>query len=345
VSGRILALHSAFPPQTVPQDDVFTSFYRELYADLPNAKELFANTQVRTRRMAWDPRTELRDGFPGMAARIRAWEEHVLRMGRQCLAGVLSDVDRDRVGSFVMASCTGYAGPTPELLLAKEFGLGEGLRRTFVGHMGCYAAFNALKVALDALAARPDEYALVLCAEVCSVHVRPESTAEQAVIHALFGDAAAALLLSVDSTMEGPRIVRTHTRTHYPTTAAMTWVVDDDSFRMSLSPYVPMYLAGAIRPFIEELLAPEGLDLADVHHWGIHPGGPKIVQVVGERLGLPGTALAASLRVLAERGNCSSSTVLLILGQIMRSRPRPGEYGVLMAFGPGLTMESALIRF
>lgn len=344
--ARVVALQTAFPPDAVPQDAVFTDFYQDLYADVPNAKDIFANTQVRNRQMAWDPRVSVREGFPRMATRMRAWEEHILRLGRRCLSGVLDGVDAGRVGSFVMASCTGYAGPTPELLLAKEFGLSQGLRRTFVGHMGCYAAFNALKVALDALAARPDEDALMLCAEVCSVHIRPENSAEQAVIHALFGDAAAALLLSAREGADGPRVLRTHTRTHYPTTAAMTWRVEDDSFRMTLSPYVPTYLASAIRPFVEELLAPAGLGVADVHHWGIHPGGPKIIQLVGERLGLSEAALAASMRVLAERGNCSSSTVLLILDDIMRvARPGPGEYGVLMAFGPGLTMESALIQF
>jgi predicted naringenin-chalcone synthase len=341
MTGRILRIGTAFPAGVVPQDDVFTDFYRELYAALPAAKEIFANTQVRTRHMAWDPRTALRDGIPGLSARMQAWEEHVLRLGRECLTQVLSDAAS--VGTFVMASCTGYAGPTPELLLAKEFSLDERVRRTFIGHMGCYAAFNALKVALDALVARPGEDALVLCAEVCSVHLRTEATVEQAIVHALFGDGAAAVLLSAED--GGPALIRTHTRTHYETSAAMTWTVRDESFRMTLSPYVPVYLSRTIRSFVEELIEPAGLHLSDVRHWGIHPGGPKIIQLVGEQLDLDAAALAPSLRVLSERGNCSSATILLILEHLLAQRPRAGEYGVLMAFGPGLTLESALIRF
>ncbi|HET6211670.1 MAG TPA: type III polyketide synthase [Micromonosporaceae bacterium] len=346
MGARILALRAATPTAVVPQDEVFAEFYRDLYADIPNAKDLFAHTQVRRRHMAWDPRVEFGGGFPGMACRMRAWEEHALALGRRCLDGVLAGVDTGSIGTFTMASCTGYAGPTPEMLLAKEFGLPERLRRTFVGHMGCYAAFNALKVALDGLAARPSERALVLCAEVCSVHARPEATVEQAVVHALFGDAAVALLLGDRPGDNGPRIVRTHTVTHYPTAEAMTWRIEDDAFRMTLSPYVPAYLAGTIRPFVEELLEPAGLGIGDVQHWAIHPGGPKIVEFVGERLGLAASALAPSLAVLAEYGNCSSTTVLLILDRIIvDNRPGPGEYAVLMAFGPGLTMESALVEF
>lgn len=353
MAGRVLALATATPPHLVLQDEVFDGFYRDIYAEVPNAKDLFANTQVRQRYMAWDPRMAFVGGFPPMGARMRAWEEHVLDLGRRCLTDVLHGVEPAAVGSFAMASCTGYAGPTPEMMLAKEFGLPAGLRRTFVGHMGCYAAFNVLKVALDALAARPDELVLVACAEVCSVHVRPEATAEQAVVHALFGDAGAAMLLAseddtrgTDGSGHGPRILRTHTSTHYATWQAMTWRVEDDAFRMTLSPYVPAYLAETIRPFILELVEPAGLTLADIQHWGIHPGGPKIIEFVGDRLGLPTAALVPSQEVLAEYGNCSSTTVLLILDRLLRvDRPAPGEHGVLMAFGPGLTMEAALVQF
>ncbi|HZN17187.1 MAG TPA: type III polyketide synthase [Micromonosporaceae bacterium] len=343
--ARMLALGTAAPAAVVPQGELFEQFYRDIYDEVPSAKDLFANTQVSQRYMAWDPRLAFAEGFPGLRERMDAWEENVLELGRRCLTQVLAGVEPDSVGTFAMASCTGYAGPTPEMLLAKEFGLPSHLRRTFVGHMGCYAAFNALKVALDALAARPDEHALVLCAEVCSVHVRPEATAEQAVVHALFGDAAAAVLLS-SGAGGGPQLLRTHTATHYPTSEAMTWRVEDDAFRMTLSPYVPVYLAETIRPFVKELLDPAGLDVPDVRYWGIHPGGPKIIEFVGERLDLPEAALEPSRAVLAEYGNCSSVTVLLILDRIIRQhQPSRGEHAVLMAFGPGLTLESALVRF
>lgn len=348
--ARIVGLRTAQPGPAISQREMFDSFYKGLYAGVPDAEKLFMSTQVAQRRMFWPPQEKYGDGWPGMQARMEAWEQGVLAMGRETVGGLLDDVDSDRVGSYTFVSCTGYAGPTPEMLLAKEFGLRKNLRRTFVGHMGCYAAFNGLKVALDTLAARPDQLALVTCAEVCSVHLRPEATKEQVVVTGLFGDAAASLLLEavqgdVDA-VEGPVVLGTHTETHPETSAAMTWKVMDDAFRMTLSPYVPLYLAESIRPFIGRLLEPHGLAVGDIAHWGIHPGGPKIIDFVGERLELPVAALRPSLEILGSWGNCSSPTVLLILEQIMReSRPAAGEYGVFMAFGPGLTMESALVRF
>ncbi|PWW53035.1 type III polyketide synthase [Actinokineospora spheciospongiae] len=345
--AKILALEPVTVGTVVPQADVFDAFYADLYAEVPTARELFLNTQVKTRHMAWDPREVYANGFPGMAERMAVWERNVLDLGRRSAGKVLAGVDRDRVGSYTMASCTGYAGPTPEMLLAKELGLRDDLRRTFVGHMGCYAAFNTLKVALDSLAARPDDLALLTCAEICSVHLRPEVTREQVVVSGLFGDAGASMVLAAaEPDEDGPVVLATHTETHYETSHAMTWTVRDDAFRMTLSPYVPLFLSEAVRPFTERLLAKAGLTPDEVEHWAVHPGGPKIIDFVGERLSLTPEQLQPSLDVLADYGNCSSPTVLLILHRILtESRPAPGSYAVLMAFGPGLTMESALVRF
>jgi predicted naringenin-chalcone synthase len=347
-AARIVALKSASAAPPITQEELFDSFYKELYAEVPDAERLFTSTRVRQRRLAWTPNSHYAAGFPGMRSRIAAWEHYALAMGRESAGSVLAQVDPGDVGSYIFVSCTGYAGPTPEMLLSEEFKLRREIRRTFVGHMGCYAAFNGLKVALDAVAARPAELAMVTCAEVCSVHLRPEATKEQVVVNGLFGDAGATVLLAAADPADpgGPVIMGTHTETHGETAHAMTWTVMDDAFRMTLSPYVPLYLAEAIEPFVARLLEPHGLAVGDVRHWGIHPGGPKIIDFVGERLKLPAAALDPSLEILSSWGNCSSPTVLLILEHILHNvRPEPGEYGVLMAFGPGLTLESALIRF
>ncbi len=97
---------------------------------------------------------------------------------------------------------------------------------------------------------------------------------------------------------------------------------------------------------VEGLLAPHDLRAADITHWIVHPGGPAILEAVQRKLELGDEQLAGSWEVLRERGNCSSATVLLILERLLRSgRARAGEWGVMMAFGPGLTLETCLLRF
>jgi predicted naringenin-chalcone synthase len=122
--------------------------------------------------------------------------------------------------------------------------------------------------------------------------------------------------------------------------------IGNQSFWMTLAAGVPTVLQENIEGFLVKLLQPLGLSASDVSHWGIHPGGPKILRVLGKQLALRPAQLRASWDVLANAGNCASATVLLVLENILRvDKPRRGEYGVLLTFGPGLTLEGAVIRF
>lgn len=337
---------SAFPAIRVAQKDLFEGLFKQWFRDVPNAWELMEQTRVRHRNLAWDPRQALAERSPTLEERMEIYRAAALEVSGRSLSSALEGVDRERIGSFVVASCTGYMGPTLDLLLARDFGLRSDLRRTFVGHMGCFAAFNVLKVAMDSLAARPDEVVVANCTELCSLHFRPEASREQAVIHALFGDASSTVLLSNEPPGRGVQLVRSRTEQIYSTHDMMTWDMLSDGFRMTLSPYVPFVIAEQIEGFMERLLAPEGLSAGDVKHWIVHPGGPKIVELIADRLRLRPEQVAPTYTVLAEHGNCSSTTVLLVLEETLRSSaPARGEYGVMMAFGPGLTMESILVQF
>ncbi|QDE65944.1 hypothetical protein BHS09_02395 [Myxococcus xanthus] len=144
----------------------------------------------------------------------------------------------------------------------------------------------------------------------------------------------------------GPQFLHGHTETLYAHTEQMGWAILNDGFRMFLSPEVPSLLKGAARGFVERLLEPLGLQRQDIRHWVIHPGGPKIVKGVGRALDLKEQDRAPALEVLRTHGNCSSGTVLLVLQHVMNEvRPQPGEYGVMLGFGPGLTLEGMVLRF
>jgi predicted naringenin-chalcone synthase len=342
----LLSISSAFPSLVLTQEEMYEGLLKKWYGHLPTAEKTIMQTRVRRRHMAWDPREALANHSPGVGDRMKVFERVALEVGGQSVGAALRKVDRERVGSFAMASCTGYAGPTPELHLARQFGLRSSLRRTFVGHMGCFAAFNVLKVAMDSLAARPDEHVLVNCTEFSSLQFQPEPTLEQAVIHGLFGDASASMVLGSAPDGEGVQLIRSHTEQFYDTHEMMTWHIRNDGFFMHLSPYVPFVLAENIGAYLEKLLGPEKLSVGDVKHWAIHPGGPKILELLAKQLSLTPAQMRASWHVLEQYGNCSSSTVMLILEELLKKdAPQRGEYGVMMAFGPGLTIEGMLLRF
>ncbi len=343
VAVTVAGIGIAHPP-SASQDDLWHGFFATHYAGVAPglAKRIFANSGVRTRHGVVNPIHEDPSRW-STSDRMRRYEVEALPLGKDALTSALhrAGVAASDVGLLVVCSCTGYATPGLDILLARDLAMAPDTRRVFVGHMGCYAALPGLGVAADyvALHGRP---AALLCVELPSLHVQPsERDPQQVVAHALFSDAAAATVLLPDG--PGPRVVRLVARTDPTTADHMSWQVTDLGFRMGLSPLVPDALARHVQPAIDELLGGAGLVTGDVAAWAVHPGGPRILEVVRERLGLEVGALEPSARALAEHGNCSSATVLLILEDLLRQAGGLGGPAVAMAFGPGLTLYAALL--
>lgn len=335
-------------PPPMSQQALWDGFFADHYGNHRLAKRIWDRAGVRTRHGVADPRTDDVSTW-GTEQRMRRFVTEGLALGKEAVADSLADagVEPSEVGQFTVASCTGYATPGLDILLARDLGMPVSTQRLHVGHMGCYAAVPALAAVVASTRMR-DELGVLLCVELTSLHVQPRDESgerldvEQVVAHALFSDAAAAVVVAPDA--PGLEFVDVVARTDVARSDLMTWDVTDLGFRMGLSPEVPGVLAEHVGGAVADLLAPQGLMPADVAHWAIHPGGPRIIEVVAERLGLDGEAVATSRRVLAEHGNCSSATVLLILDRILDEGLEPGDPVVVMAFGPGLTLYAALLR-
>lgn len=346
IGGAIVAGTASAVPAVMGQQELWDGFFREHYADDPLARRIWASSGVRTRHGVVNPVSEDVSTW-STAARMRRYLAEALPLGKQAVGDALADAGLDAadVGLFTVASCTGYATPGVDILLARDLGMSTGVQRLVVGHMGCYAAIPALGAAADYVRAR-GRPAVLLCLELTSLHLQPAdaaSSVDQIISHALFSDAASAVaLVPAEAGRSGLEVLDVIARTDVSTSDHMTWDVTDLGFRMGLSPRVPDVLARHARPVIDELLAGQGLDIADVTGWAVHPGGPRILDVVAAELGLPPAALAPSHAVLRDYGNCSSATVLLVLEAL---RPtEPGEAVVAIAFGPGLTLYATVLR-
>src|SRR5262245_45337797 len=115
----VVGLEVALPPLVLEQDEFFQTFFKSRYAGVPDAVELFKAARVKRRHSAWDPREAFASGTPGLRTRMEVWERVTVDLGRRTMGALVKDSDRQRIGSLVMASCTGYAGPGPDILLAK----------------------------------------------------------------------------------------------------------------------------------------------------------------------------------------------------------------------------------
>ncbi|MDI7276124.1 MAG: type III polyketide synthase [Anaerolineae bacterium] len=341
----IRGLATAVPPYRHAQKDIYELFVEPRLGPNRLARAAFMSAQIDYRYSVFAdggfyerPRT--------FAERNDAYMRYARPLGAQAIGHCLEDAGLapEDLDDLIVVSCTGFDTPGLELLLAADLGMRRDLRRTFIGAMGCYAAFPGLHRAATAVRARPGSRALVLCLELGTVHFQDDSETDNLLGMALFGDGAAAALL--DGEGGGPRLVDQRTFTDYQTLDHMAWHVSDQGFRLTLSSYVPQVLRAHAAELVDGLLAPHGLGRRDVRFWGIHPGGTLILDYLGRALELEPEALGFSRRVLREYGNLSSATVLFVLDEIRRrGEPRPGDYAVLMAFGPGLTFESCLLRW
>jgi alkylresorcinol/alkylpyrone synthase len=341
--ARIVAFGQSTPPA---YDQI--RLWRDYYAGQVDhdgvVERVWRRAEVRTRHLTVSPMDEDVCRW-STAQRMRRFLDDALPLAKEALGSALvaSTLTPEEVGLLATVSCTGYANPGLDVHLAKDLGMRPAVRRLAVGHMGCYAAIPGLAVATDYVIAqrRP---AVLVCTELPSLHVQPPPhDTQQAVAHALFADACAALVLGPSQIVgEGLDVIAVETLTDVGSTADMTWDITDHGFRMALSSRVPALVARNVPALVDRLLTDRGLAPDDVRHWAIHPGGPRIIDKVQDVLSLGDAQIKRSREILSRYGNCSSATILLTLASMW---PVPiGDYVLAMAFGPGLTVTGALLQ-
>jgi predicted naringenin-chalcone synthase len=275
----------------------------------------------------------------GSAARTQLHAELVGRYFAQTYAGEHTAPD-----DLIHVTCTGYVSPSgaQQLVAARRWAT----RVTHAYHMGCYAAIPALRMAAG-FAASGSRRIDIAHTELCSLHLDPsDHSLEQLVVQSLFADGLIRYA-AVTSPAPGLRVLATHERVVPDTGAAMSWRVGDHGMQMTLAREVPDRIASGVRAFVLELLARAGVGLERLRGaaCAIHPGGPKIIDRVRDRLELDEAQLVASRSVLHDHGNMSSATLPHIW---MRIAADPaiarGTLVPSLAFGPGLTMCGALLE-
>jgi predicted naringenin-chalcone synthase len=228
--------------------------------------------------------------------------------------------------------------PGLDLQIMELMELDRNIFRTSVNFMGCYAAIHALKIA-DALC-KTNEAAkvLVVCTELCTLHFQREATMDNIASSLLFGDGAAAVLLSSDPVPKGLHLTGFYSEVIPKGKRDMAWELSSTGFLMTLSGYVPELIKADFAAVVQRALQKSRQGERDVAHWCIHPGGKRILQAIEQSMDLDSDALMPSYNVLREFGNMSSATILFVLKDLLKGGPKGNIFAA--AFGPGLTVET-----
>jgi alkylresorcinol/alkylpyrone synthase len=354
----LVAVETAVPPHRYRQEEITSAFADVCLADQPATRQMLhkisANAGVETRNLSLplDEYPTL-EGFTGANG---AWHRTALQLGEEALHTALRNagVRPDEVDLIVTTTVTGLAVPSLEARLAQRVGLREDVKRLPLFGLGCAAGAAGVARLHDYLVAFPDQVAVLLSVELCSLTVqRDDSSTANLVACSLFGDGAAAVVaLGADRAgdartrgVEGPGVVATRSRLYPDSEDVMGWRIGSKGFTIVLSPDVARVAEEQLPKDVHDFLGEHTLTPEEIRRWVCHPGGPKVIQAVESSLGLPPDALAHTRRSLARMGNLSSASVLDVLRRTVATPPPPGSYGLLTAMGPGFASELVLLRW
>jgi alpha-pyrone synthase len=280
-----------------------------------------------------------RGRFPSSAARMAVYQQSALALALEAVARITDRGPLGDITHLIVTSCTGLYAPGLDMELAASLGLRSDIERSFVGFMGCYAAFNALKLARHIVRSEPASRVLLVNLELCTLHLQETQDLERVLSFLVFADGCAASLVTAEP--EGIALDRFHAALIPDSEGLITWRIGDQGFDMHLSGRVPGTIGEGLSAATPQIL--DGMTPEDMQLWAIHPGGRSVLDAVESALGLPPSVMEASRSVLRDFGNMSSATILFVLDRMMREEAA-GQRGCAMGFGPGLVAETLLFR-
>lgn len=354
--GHILALSTAVPPYILTQAHILEKIH-EVFPMSPEeieaVKKAYQNSGIEKRHLVTDDYSALPPSrkllgehypkvVPGMAKRNDLYKEFAPKLALEAAKKAIEEWGQDplTISHVISVSCTGVMAPGIEFGLIESLPLKRSVRRFGINLMGCFGAFKGLEVAHAFAKLDPSHRVLVVCTELCSLHVQLHNNPSAIMGNTLFADGAAAAIIGQSQEKALFEMVR-HTSIGLENSKEhMGWEAGDHGFLMTLSHHVPIILARHIQAFTEELISPYAKIPACT--FAIHPGGKAIIKAIEKKLGLRQEQAEASWETLANYGNMSSATFLFVLDALRKKASEEWVAGI--GFGPGLSAEGILLR-
>src|SRR5215469_14830003 len=352
---RIISATSAFPKRYYSQEMLFAAlqeFWGDRLAKPEVLRRLHKNVGVDGRFLALPI-----DAYPKLTGWGEAndhWIRVALELGYCSVSRALTGAGLSgrEVGAFFFTSVTGIASPSIDARLINRMGLPPNIKRAPMFGLGCVAGAASIARAADYVRAYPEQAAVVLAVELCSLTLQRDDLSMANLISAgLFGDGAAAVVVAGDDCplmkpCSGPRVLATRSVFYPDTEGMMGWDISEKGFQIVLSPEVPDLIRRELGADVDNFLADLGRNRGAVGSWVLHTGGPKVLEATASALGLEDGQLSASWECLRRVGNLSSASVLVVLEDVMNNRrPEPGTLGLLAAMGPGFCSELVALEW
>jgi predicted naringenin-chalcone synthase len=369
--ATVLALGTAVPPQKISVEYMIDNYFRITNTEhLTDLKKKFAKickaSTIQSKHICLGE--EVLKEHPNIAAcmepslddRLDILVEEVPKLGKEAALAAIKEWGQpvSKITHLIVATNSGADCPGADARLAHLLGLSRSVKRFMLYYPGCQAGVSTLRLAKDLVENNRDSRVLVITSENILHGFRgpDEAYPDFLFCHALFGDGAAAVIVGADPDMEieHPLFeIVSATETMIPNTMEELGIqLREAGNLIFLSPTIPRHISANIEGCLVEAFSPLGITDWNSLFWICHPGGPVILNQVEAKLKLDKDKLRLSRKVLSEYGNMSSPTVLFILDELRKESVKEGksttgaglEYGVLVAFGPGISIETIVLR-
>lgn len=360
MTAYIQAIGTALPPFVTEQGKIADFMVRQLHLNSAEEKKLrvlYRASGIQKRYSVLQDFNKNLNGksffkeegnFPSAKPRMMLYQQHALTLGAAAVsqALALSALQPTDITHLIAVSCTGMYAPGLDIELIESLGLNTDTKRTSINFMGCYAAFNALKMAGNIIGSEPDSNVLIVCVELCSIHLQEKKDDENLLANAIFGDGSAAVVLNGSKGKKSLELSSFFSDLALQGKDEMGWYIGDYGFEMRLSANVPEVIRNGIGELTDRLLEQISLKLSNIDYYAIHPGGKRILDVIEEQLNISKDENRYAREILRSFGNMSSPTVLFVIKSIFDGLKLEDDQKHILsfAFGPGLTLESAILK-
>jgi alkylresorcinol/alkylpyrone synthase len=305
------------------------------------AERIFARSGVERRHLTLD------DEFLALGLQERASRVERELHGHATAAVDALGVDPATIGTVISASLYSLGVPTLAHRLLEHYEMDPTTDKYHITGVGCASGVPLMRLAAQTLHEHPDKHTLIVAAESMSsvlTRARPSDPKAKTVGSAIFGDGCAALLVSRHAAADGPLILASQVHQIGASLGAVRLNLDEQDSYLHLARELPDLAAAGLPGVVGGFLARHGLERADIDHWIVHPGGRRIIENVQSALELTHEQLATSWRALADHGNIGTPSIMYVLGDTLAScRPEPGERGLMVTIGPGVTVGLMLL--
>lgn len=350
---KVISVATEDAPTIVQQDEV-KEFARQVFSqrrqDFDRLIGVFTNASIESRHFTEEKSWYGEDH--GFAERNRLYVDSAVKMSAACAMKCLTSagLGPKEFNHIIFVSSTGVSTPSIDARLHNILGFEQHVRRTPIWGIGCAGGAVGLSRALEYAIAMPEHAVLLIAIELCGLTFQKDDYGKSNIIGtSLFSDGAAAVLVVGDkhplSARKGLVLLNSLSTIYDKSLDVMGWEVKDTGLKVIFSKDIPTIVHNSVRRNIEEIAASNKLDIRDLKHYVIHPGGPKVIDAYEEALGLSNDELRFTRTVLRNHGNMSSPTVLYVLKEFLdRGEYLPDEYGLISALGPGFSSELILFR-